>query len=123
MRSRKAALVHPPIYGLENLGIVARGSGRLIAERNTIPAGVIGVWESQSPCSGGCSGSPRANEAVSIANLSWPLPRPSYLGCPPGYCAAADMPSPIFDMPWDQFARILEGNDRRDGSDPGGFRV
>ena len=42
------------------------------------------------------------NEAVSIADLSWPLPRPSYLACPPGYCAAADMPSPIFDMPWDQ---------------------
>jgi hypothetical protein len=39
------------------------------------------------------------NEAVSIADLSQSLPRPSYLACPRGYCAAADMPSPIFDMP------------------------
>jgi len=37
---------------------------------------------------------------VSIADLSRPLPRPSYLACPPGYCAAADMPSLILD--WDQ---------------------
>jgi hypothetical protein len=42
------------------------------------------------------------DEAVSIADLSRPLPRLGYLACPPGYCAAADMPSPIFDMPWDQ---------------------
>jgi hypothetical protein len=41
------------------------------------------------------------NEAVSIADLSQSLPRPSYLACPRGYCAAADMPSPIFDMPRD----------------------
>ena len=42
------------------------------------------------------------NEALRIADLSQSLPRLSYLACPPGYCAAADMPSPIFDMPWDQ---------------------
>ena len=42
------------------------------------------------------------DEAVSIADLSQSLPRPSYLACPPDYCAAADMPSPIFDMLWDQ---------------------
>ena len=42
------------------------------------------------------------DEAVSIADLSQSLPRPSYLACPLRYCAAADMPSPIFDMPWDQ---------------------
>jgi len=42
------------------------------------------------------------DESVSIADLSRPLTRPSFLACPPGYCAAADMPSPIFNMPWDQ---------------------
>ena len=42
------------------------------------------------------------DEAISIADLSRPLPRPSYLACPPSYCAAAGMPSAIFDMPWDQ---------------------
>ena len=42
------------------------------------------------------------DEAVSIADLSRPLTRPSFLACPPGYCAAADIASPIFNMPWDQ---------------------
>ena len=42
------------------------------------------------------------DEAVSIADLSRPLTRPSFLACPPSYCAAADMASPIFNMPWDQ---------------------
>ena len=42
------------------------------------------------------------SEIVSIADLSRPLARPIFLACPPGYCAAADMESPIFSMPWDQ---------------------
>ena len=42
------------------------------------------------------------DEVVSIADLHRPLARPSFLACPPGYCAAADMESPIFPMPWDQ---------------------
>jgi uncharacterized protein (DUF1499 family) len=42
------------------------------------------------------------DEVVSIAELRQPLPRPSFLACPPGYCAAADIASPVFDMPWDQ---------------------
>ena len=42
------------------------------------------------------------DEVVSIAELSQPLPKPSFLACPPGYCAAADIASPEFDMPWDQ---------------------
>jgi uncharacterized protein (DUF1499 family) len=41
-------------------------------------------------------------EAVSIADLSRPLARSRFLACPPGYCAAADMASAIFNMPWDQ---------------------
>ncbi len=42
------------------------------------------------------------DEVVSIAELQRPLARPSFLACPPGYCAAADVESPIFPMPWDQ---------------------
>jgi hypothetical protein len=42
------------------------------------------------------------DEVVSIADLHRPLARPGFLACPPGYCAAADMESPIFPMPWDQ---------------------
>ena len=42
------------------------------------------------------------DEVVSIADLRRPLARPSFLACPPGYCVAADMESPIFPMPWDQ---------------------
>jgi uncharacterized protein (DUF1499 family) len=42
------------------------------------------------------------DEVVSIADLHRPLARPSFLACPPGYCAAADMESPIFPMPWGQ---------------------
>lgn len=42
------------------------------------------------------------DEVVSIAELRPPLARPSFLACPPGYCAAADLASPVFDMPWDQ---------------------
>ena len=43
-----------------------------------------------------------SDEVVSIADFHSPLARPSFLACPPGYCVAADMESPIFPMPWDQ---------------------
>jgi hypothetical protein len=44
-----------------------------------------------------------AGEAVSIAELRSPLPKPSFLACPPGYCAAAEaIASPVFDVPWDR---------------------
>ena len=42
------------------------------------------------------------DEVVSIADSHSPLARPSFVACPPDYCAAADMESPIFPMPWDQ---------------------
>jgi uncharacterized protein (DUF1499 family) len=42
------------------------------------------------------------DEVVSIAELRPPLERPSFLACPPGYCAAPDLASPVFEMPWDQ---------------------
>jgi len=42
-------------------------------------------------------------EAVSIAALRSPLPRPSFLACPPAYCSAAEaVPSPIFGVPQDR---------------------
>lgn len=43
------------------------------------------------------------SEAVSIAGLRSPLPRPSFLACPPGYCAVAEaIVSPVFGLPWDR---------------------
>jgi hypothetical protein len=51
-------------------------------------------------------GSPSQNrlspdERVDIAALRPPLPRPSFLACPPGYCAAPPgLRTPIFPVPW-----------------------
>jgi len=45
-------------------------------------------------------------EAVRIAELRSPLPKPSYLACPPDYCPTAEaVASPQFEMPW---ARLYE---------------
>jgi uncharacterized protein (DUF1499 family) len=42
-------------------------------------------------------------EAVSITELRSPLPRTSFLACPPDYCSvSAAVVSPEFDMPWDR---------------------
>ncbi len=42
-------------------------------------------------------------EAVSIPELRSPLPKTSFLACPPGYCLTAEaITSPEFDMPWDR---------------------
>ena len=42
-------------------------------------------------------------EAVSIPDLRSPLPKTSFLACPPGYCsAAAAITSPVFDLTWDR---------------------
>jgi len=44
-----------------------------------------------------------SQEAVSIPGLRSPLPKTSFLACPPGYCSAAEaVATPVFDMPWDQ---------------------
>jgi uncharacterized protein (DUF1499 family) len=40
------------------------------------------------------------DERVSLRELRPPLPQNAFLACPPGYCAAAAAPSPIFAMPW-----------------------
>lgn len=57
------------------------------------------------------------SEAVSIAELRSPLPKPSFLFCPPGYCAAAEaIASPVFPMPWerlrDYWTEVVSGEKR-----------
>jgi hypothetical protein len=43
------------------------------------------------------------NEVVNIAELRSPLPKPSFLACPDGYCSAAEaVASPVFDQPWNR---------------------
>jgi Protein of unknown function (DUF1499) len=45
----------------------------------------------------------KPGEAVSIPELHSPLPKTSFLACPPGYCSTAEaISSPEFDMPWDR---------------------
>jgi Protein of unknown function (DUF1499) len=55
-------------------------------------------------------------EAVSIAELRSPLPKPSFLACPPGYCSAAAAASPVFDLPWDRlrdfWLEVISGEKR-----------
>ena len=44
-----------------------------------------------------------AGEAVNLAELRSPLPKPSFLACPPHYCAADEaVASPVFDVPSDR---------------------
>lgn len=44
-----------------------------------------------------------SSEAVSITALHSPLPRPSFLACPPTYCPAGEaIASPIFRLPLDR---------------------
>jgi uncharacterized protein (DUF1499 family) len=44
-----------------------------------------------------------AEEAVNLAELRSPLPKPSFLACPPHYCAADEaVASPVFDVPSDR---------------------
>ncbi|MGH7046277.1 MAG: DUF1499 domain-containing protein [Stellaceae bacterium] len=56
----------------------------------------------------------RPMERIDIAALSAPLPRPSFLACPEGYCAASpDLRTPVFAIPW----RRLRGDWLRSISD------
>ena len=42
-------------------------------------------------------------EVVSLPALRSPLPKTSFLACPPDYCSAAEaITSPVFDLPWDR---------------------
>ena len=56
-------------------------------------------------------------EAVSLADLHSPLPKPSFLFCPPGYCPAAEaIASPVFPLPWerlrDYWTEVISGQKR-----------
>jgi uncharacterized protein (DUF1499 family) len=58
-----------------------------------------------------------AGEAVRIAELQSPLPKASYLACPPDYCSTAEaVASPQFDMPWtrlyEYWAEVISGEKR-----------
>jgi uncharacterized protein (DUF1499 family) len=58
-----------------------------------------------------------AGEAVSIAELRSPLPKPSFLACPPNYCSAAKaITSPVFEVPLDRlrdyWIEVISGEKR-----------
>jgi uncharacterized protein (DUF1499 family) len=47
-------------------------------------------------------------EAVSMSELRAPLPKTSFLACPPGYCQAAEaVTSPVFNVPWERLREYL----------------
>jgi uncharacterized protein (DUF1499 family) len=57
------------------------------------------------------------SEAVNLAYLHSPLPKPSFLFCPPGYCPAAEaIVSPVFPMPWERlheyWTEVIAGEKR-----------
>jgi uncharacterized protein (DUF1499 family) len=56
-------------------------------------------------------------EAVSIVELRSPLPKPSFLACPPGYCQAVEgIASPVFPLPWERlheyWTEVISGEKR-----------
>ena len=56
-------------------------------------------------------------EAVGIAELRTPLPKPSFLACPPGYCQAVEgIASPVFPLPWERlqeyWTEVISGEKR-----------
>ena len=56
-------------------------------------------------------------ETVSIAELRSPLPKPSFLACPPGYCQAVEgIASPVFPLPWERlheyWTEVIAGEKR-----------
>ena len=57
------------------------------------------------------------SEAVSLAELRSPLPKPGFLFCPAGYCRAGEaVASPVFPMPWERlreyWAEVMSGEKR-----------
>ena len=57
------------------------------------------------------------SEAVNLAELHSPLPRPGFLSCPPGYCPATEaIASPVFPMPWERlheyWTEVITGEKR-----------
>jgi uncharacterized protein (DUF1499 family) len=58
-----------------------------------------------------------SGEAVNLAELHSPLPRPAFLSCPPGYCPAAEaIASPAFPLPWQRlheyWTEVISGEKR-----------
>lgn len=58
-----------------------------------------------------------AGEAVSLAELRSPLPKPGFLACPPGYCQVAEaISSPVFPSPWERlheyWTEVVSGEKR-----------
>jgi uncharacterized protein (DUF1499 family) len=57
------------------------------------------------------------SEAVSLAELHSPLPKPGFLFCPSGYCPAGEaVASPVFPMPWERlreyWTEVISGQKR-----------
>jgi len=57
------------------------------------------------------------SEAVEIAALPSPFPKPGFLACPPGYCPAAEaLVSPVFVVPWERlqeyWTEVITGEKR-----------
>jgi uncharacterized protein (DUF1499 family) len=57
------------------------------------------------------------SEAVNLADLHSPLPKPGFLFCPPGYCPAAEaVASPVFPLPWERlheyWTEVISGEKR-----------
>lgn len=57
------------------------------------------------------------SEAVEIAALPSPFPKPGFLACPPGYCPAAEaLVSPVFVVPWERlqeyWTEVISGEKR-----------
>ena len=57
------------------------------------------------------------SEAVNLAELHSPLPRPGFLSCPPGYCPAIEaIASTVFPMPWERlreyWTEVISGEKR-----------
>ncbi len=57
------------------------------------------------------------SEAVNLAELHSPLPKPGFLFCPPGYCPATEaIASPVFPLPWERlheyWTEVISGEKR-----------
>jgi uncharacterized protein (DUF1499 family) len=57
------------------------------------------------------------SEAVNLTDLRSPLPKPSFLACPPGHCPADEaIASPAFPLPWERlheyWTEVISGEKR-----------
>jgi uncharacterized protein (DUF1499 family) len=75
----------------------------LLAAASTVAASILGVRIFMGQPS---QDQLNRQEHVDIATLRPPLPPPSFLACPPGYCTAAGISVPIFAMPWRRLREV-----------------